>query len=131
MKCSTFFSVTGILGIAFGLGFLLVPQVFGPLYAVPFETHTVMMSRYFGGSLLWVGLITWLARSVRDDAALRVLLQAGAVGNLVQLVISAWSPRWPSKCLGVELGRPRRPDVCRLCLSARFASTSRVTDHLM
>ena len=91
MKCSTFFSVTGILGIAFGLGFLLVPQVFGPLYEVPFETHTVMMSRYFGGSLLWVGLITWLARSVRDDAALRVLLQAGAVGNLVQLVISAWA----------------------------------------
>jgi hypothetical protein len=91
MKCSTFLSVTGILGIAFGLGFLLAPESVAPLYGVPVEAHTIMMDRYFGGSLLWVGLISWLARGVRDDAALRALLQAGTVGNLAGLVVSAWS----------------------------------------
>jgi hypothetical protein len=91
MKCSSFLSVTGILGIVFGLGFLLAPEAVAPLYGVPVEAHTMMMDRYFGGSLLWVGLITWLARGLRDDAALRTLLQAGTVGNLAGLAISAWA----------------------------------------
>ena len=91
MKCSTFLSVSGILGIAFGLGFLLAPEVVGPLYGMPVEVHTMMMDRYFGGSLLWVGLISWLVRGVRDDAAVRAVLQAGTVGNLAGLVISAWA----------------------------------------
>lgn len=91
MKCSTFLSVTGILGIVFGLGFLLTPEAVAPLYGVPVEAHTMMMDRYFGGSLLWVGLISWLTRGLRDDAAVRAVLQAGTLGNLTGLVISAWA----------------------------------------
>lgn len=91
MKCSTFLSVSGILGIVFGLGFLLAPEAVGPLYGMPVEVHTMMMDRYFGGSLLWVGLISWLVRGVRDDATVRAVLQAGTVGNLAGLLISAWA----------------------------------------
>jgi hypothetical protein len=91
MKCTTFLSTSGILGIFFGLGFLLAPEVIGPLYGIPPEPHTLMANRYFGGTLLWVGLVSWLARGVRDDLALRAMFKAGAVGNFVGLVISAWS----------------------------------------
>jgi hypothetical protein len=91
MKCTTFLSTTGIVGILFGLGFLLAPEAVAPLYGVPIEPHTMMMDRYFGGTLLWVGLVSWLARGVRDDAALRAILQASVVGNVVGLVISAWA----------------------------------------
>ena len=69
MKCSTFLSTSGILGILFGLAFLLAPEVIGPLYGIPPEPHTLMANRYFGGTLLWVGLVSWLARGVRDDLA--------------------------------------------------------------
>jgi len=91
MKCSTFLSVSGILGIVFGLGFLLAPEAAAPLYGIPIEPHTMMMDRYFGGTLLWVGLVAWLARGVRDDAALRAILQANVVGNVAGLVISVWA----------------------------------------
>jgi predicted permease len=50
-----------------------------------------MQSRYFGGTLLAYGLVFWLARGTRDDAARRALLLAAVVGNLVGLALSLWS----------------------------------------
>ena len=91
MKCATFLSATGIVGILFGLGFLLAPELAGPLYGLPTEPHTLMMDRYFGSALMCVGLLSWLARGVRDDAALRAILQANAVGDVVGVILSAWA----------------------------------------
>jgi hypothetical protein len=91
MKCSTFLSTTGFVAFLFGSGFLLAPEVTGPLYGLPSEPHILMMDRYFGGTLMCVGLLSWLARGVRDDAALRALFQSNAVANVLGVIISAWA----------------------------------------
>ena len=91
MKLSGFLAISGVLGLLFGLEFLLIPEMALQQYGVPTEPHNLMQARYFGGTLLAYGLIFWLLRSTRDDLARRGLLLAAVVGNLVGLVLSVWS----------------------------------------
>lgn len=89
MKRELFFLVSGIAGILFGVGFLLVPEMSLRTYGVPTEPHNVMQSRYFGSALLAVGLISFMARDTQDAIAIRALLSAGVVSNVAGAVISA------------------------------------------
>ncbi len=91
MKLSGLFALTGVLGLLFGLEFLLIPEMALQQYGVPTEPHNLMQARYFGSTLLAYGLIYWLARGTRDDATRRALLLAAVLGNLVALVLSVWS----------------------------------------
>lgn len=91
MKLSGLFALTGLLGVLFGLEFLLIPQMALQQYGVPTEPHNLMQARYFGSTLLAFGLIYWLLRGTHDDAARRTLLWVGVFGNLVALVLSVWA----------------------------------------
>ena len=91
MKLSAFLGLAGVLGILFGLEFLLIPDVALAQYGVPTEPHNLMQSRFFGSTLLSFGLVLWLARGAQDAAVQRALLIASVVGNLVGLVLSLWS----------------------------------------
>lgn len=91
MKLNTYLTIAGALGILFGVTFLLAPQITLPLYGMPADPHTVLLTRYFGATLAWVGLFSWLARNVRDGAALRAILQASVLGNLAGALISIWA----------------------------------------
>src|SRR4051812_36271336 len=91
MKLTTFLAVAGILGVLFGLEFLLVPDFALRQYGVPTDPPNLMQSRYFGATLLAFGLVLFLARSTSDTTALRAILQASVVGNLLGAAISAWA----------------------------------------
>ena len=91
MKLSGLFALTGVLGMLFGLEFLLIPEMALQQYGVPTEPHNLMQARYFGSTLLAFGLMYWLLRGTRDDATRRSLLLVGVVGNLVALVLSVWT----------------------------------------
>jgi hypothetical protein len=91
MKLSTYLSVGGMIAILFGAEFLLAPAFALPQYGMPTEPHHLLQARYFGATLLTWGLITWLMREVRDDPALRALLQASAVGHVLGILISVWA----------------------------------------
>ncbi len=91
MKLSGLFALTGVLGVLFGLEFLLIPEMALQQYGVPTEPHNLMQARYFGSTLLAYGLIFWLLRGTRDDATRRALLLVGVVGNLIALILSLWS----------------------------------------
>ncbi len=91
MKLSTYLTITGVLGMLFGVCFLLVPQITLPLYGMPADPHTLMLNRYFGATLGWLGLMVWLARHVRDGAAIRAILQGSAIGNVVGALLSVWA----------------------------------------
>jgi hypothetical protein len=81
MRPNTVFLVAAGLAIPFGLGFLLVPEVVLPLYAVPTDAATVLMSRFFGVVLIHLGLLLWLIRDVREAASVRALGVAGVFGS--------------------------------------------------
>ncbi len=88
MKLATYLAISGVVALLFGLEFLLLPEFALKLYGVPTDPHHVMLSRYFGGMLVAYGLVPWLGRGLRDDAAQRVVLQAGVVGNVIGAIIS-------------------------------------------
>lgn len=88
MKLATYLAISGFVAVVFGLEFLFLPEFALKLYGVPTDPHHVMLSRYFGGTLVAYGLVLWLGRGLRDDAALCVVLQAGVVGNVIGGVIS-------------------------------------------
>ncbi|MBN8491021.1 MAG: hypothetical protein J0M00_06290 [Burkholderiales bacterium] len=91
MKLAAFLGLSGVIAIVFGLEFLLIPELALSQYGVPTEPHNLMQARYFGGTLLCIGLLNWLARKTQEDSTRRALLIAGIVGNLVGLALSVWS----------------------------------------
>ena len=91
MKLAAFLGLSGVLGIVFGLEFLLIPELALSQYGVPTEPHNLMQARYFGSTLLAFGLVNWLARASTDEGTRRALLVAGIVGNLIGLVLGLWA----------------------------------------
>ena len=91
MKLSTFFAVTGIIALLFGAFFLIFPELALRQYGVPAEAHNQMQARYFGATLLQVGLVVWLSRLTQDAISVRAILIAITVGNAFAAAISVWA----------------------------------------
>jgi hypothetical protein len=88
MRTNAVFSVAGILALAFGLSFLLVPATVLPMYGVSPDPATVLMSRFFGVALVQLGLALYLVRDIRDPVAVRALALAGVVGSGCGVVVA-------------------------------------------
>lgn len=91
MNLSKFLSIGGVIGILYGLGFLLLPTLVLSQYGTPTDPQNLLEGRYFGGALLAWGLTSWFARGVRDDAALRAILIGTFAGGLTSLVVSVFA----------------------------------------
>jgi len=88
MRPSNVFLAGGVLAVAFGLSFLLVPAVVLPMYGAATDPATLLMSRFFGVALLQVGLMLYLLRETRDAATQRVTAIAGVVGSVAGLLVA-------------------------------------------
>ncbi len=89
MRPTTLFLTAGVLALAFGLGFLVAPAAVLPLYGVPADASTVLMSRFFGAALVHLGLVLYLLREVREPAAVRSLALAGVIGSVGGALVAA------------------------------------------
>ena len=63
--------------------FVFFPSQIAPIYGVPADPHTVLEIQFFGSALIWVGVVSWLARDFRDWDAVRAVVIATAVGCIV------------------------------------------------
>jgi len=91
MKLSTFFAVTGLIALLFGAFFLIFPALALQQYGVPIDVYNQMQARYFGATLLQVGLVVWFSRLTQDAVAVRAILIAIIVGNACAAAISVWA----------------------------------------
>ena len=91
MRLRTFFAITGIIALLFGVFFLVFPEPALRQYGVPTEAHNQMQARYFGATLLQVGVVVWLARLTQDAISIRAILIAIIVGNAFAAAISVWA----------------------------------------
>lgn len=81
------------LGIAvclpFGLAFVLVPTPVAALYGVhTADPGAVLMTRYFGATMLMYAAALWAARDLRDPAAQRRAAAALAAAVACGLVVT-------------------------------------------
>jgi|tagenome__1003787_1003787.scaffolds.fasta_scaffold20472123_2 hypothetical protein len=81
MRLSTLLLVGGVLGVVFGLGFLLLPATVLPVYGRQPDPSTVLMSRFFGASLSHPGAALYLVHEIGEAITQRGLILAGIIGS--------------------------------------------------
>ena len=86
----TLFVVTAVLGLAFGVGFLVVPHVTVGLFGTTLNDGGEVTARLYGKALLALGAITWLGRHVRGDGV-RAIAGGALVNFVLAAIISVWS----------------------------------------
>ncbi len=85
---SGFLIFVAVVSILYGIGNLLMPAWINEIHGVASSSGTSLLSRYFGASLLGVGVMAWLARNAADSDALRAFMCGGLVIAVAGLVVS-------------------------------------------
>jgi hypothetical protein len=88
MTIRMFFTILAVLSFLFGIGFVLAPAQVLANYGIETSPALALVGRLFGGLLLTLSVILWLARDFRDEAAVRAVLLGGLVGDVVNLVVA-------------------------------------------
>ena len=88
MTIRMLFTILAVLSFLFGIGFVLAPDQVLANYGIEHSPALALLGRLFGGALLTLGVILWLARDFRDEAAVRAVLVANAVGSCINLVVA-------------------------------------------
>jgi hypothetical protein len=88
MTIRTFFTILAVLSFLFGIGFVLAPGQVLANYGIENSPALALLGRLFGGTLLTLGVILWLARDFRDEAAVRAVLAANVIGSCANLAVA-------------------------------------------
>ena len=88
MRLGTFLVIVGAVGILFGLGGLIAPELMASTYGVMDPTAAQLLSeRFLGAELLGVGLISLLSRNL-TGASVRPLVTGSLIGNAAGFVVA-------------------------------------------
>jgi uncharacterized membrane protein YfcA len=90
MNLKAFMIFAAVLGVAYGVGFLLIPNQLISFYGPTPTPSAIVGFRYFGVTLLAIGSIFWLARESHDAATVRALLTGHAIGDVAGIIVSIW-----------------------------------------
>src|SRR5258708_36626999 len=88
MTIRMFFTILAVLSFLFGVGFVLAPDQVLANYGIEHSPALALLGRLFGGALLTLGVILWLSRDFRDEAAVRTVLIGGLLGDGVNRVVA-------------------------------------------
>ena len=88
MKFNNLLVLNAVLGLIFGIGFVLMPATVVSLYGVTPEPAVNLVGQFFGVELIAVGLLSWFARNVMDSEAQGAIALAFLIANVVGLIIS-------------------------------------------
>lgn len=88
MNLRNLFILTAVVGLVFGLGFLIFPDQLLQLYDVQLSEAGLYISRLIGTVFIGVGIITWQARYSNDSAARRAIVTGLFIDFLLGLVVS-------------------------------------------
>ena len=90
MKSNTFFTIAAILAGLYGLGFFLVPAQTLAFYGITLDKAGLFVARYLGSAFLGVAVLTWMARNLSSQEALRPVILADFVISLTGLLVAVW-----------------------------------------
>jgi len=90
MNVKVFLAIAAAIAVLYGIAFLLMPAFVLATYGMTTEPSTILSARYFGLTLLGLGLIVWLVRESADGKVLRGLLSGLAIQSAIGVVVSIW-----------------------------------------
>jgi hypothetical protein len=88
MTIKTYFTILAVLSFLFGISFVFSPAQVLSNYGIETSPALALMGRLFGGVLLTLSVILWLAKDFRDEAAVRAVLLGALLGDVVNLVVA-------------------------------------------
>jgi hypothetical protein len=88
MNRSGFFVIASILGLVFGLAFLLAPEKLMSFYGVTLDPAGQWIGRFLGAQLVGLAIITWLARNAPTSGTLSAIMIGNLVGSAIALVLA-------------------------------------------
>lgn len=94
MPLRTLLLIAGLIALAFGLGFLLMPRPVLSMYGVTPDPTVVLMSRFFGAALVQLGLVLYLIRDVGDLRTQRGVVIGSFIGSVAGLVVALTGQFW-------------------------------------
>lgn len=87
MTLATFLLIKAIISLAFGIPFVLAPAALMSLYGITLDPVGTLMSRYFGATLIGIGLVCLLTRRATDPKALQGITLALFIGDTVGFIV--------------------------------------------
>jgi hypothetical protein len=87
MKLRNLFILNAVLAFGFGVGFLLLPGTMVELYGMESTQSANLLGQLFGVELIAVGLLCWFVRGISDAAALRAIMPALLIADVVGLIV--------------------------------------------
>ena len=94
MNYKLMFILNAIVALAFGLGFLFMPNVVLDQFGAEQYAATLLIGRFFGTAMVTLGAILWFVKDVTDEGVqknLGMALLAGAVLGLIVTLIGVAS----------------------------------------
>jgi len=88
MTYKNFLTLASVLGLAFGLGFVLFPAPLTNMYNVTLDASGLFIGQLFGASLLGLGLLNWFARDFSDKSAQQGITLANLVSDAIAFIFS-------------------------------------------
>jgi hypothetical protein len=90
MKLNTLFTITAIVTLAFGVGFLFAPGPLLALYGLSIDPAGALLARFAGAAFIAFTPLTWLGRQFSDTQVRRMLVVSifptFAIGFVVALL---------------------------------------------
>jgi hypothetical protein len=83
-----FLTINAIIAAVYGLGLVFVPSQVVSLYGYTADAGLSYTGQLFGAALLTFAVLTWLARDLPDSAAMRAILLALFVGDVVGFIVA-------------------------------------------
>jgi hypothetical protein len=88
MKLKTLLTINAVVILLYAVGALFIPATMLMMYGMTSGPGEQLMTRYFGASMLALGLLSWLARNATDAIARRTIILAFLVFDAAGVVIS-------------------------------------------
>ncbi len=88
MNRSRFLVLASILGLVFGLAFLLAPGLLMSFYGITLDAAGQWIGRFLGAQLVGLATVTWLARNAPTGGAQSAVMIGNLVGSAIALVLA-------------------------------------------
>jgi hypothetical protein len=88
MKLSVLLIINAVVILVYAVGALFVPATMLTMYGMTPGAGEQLMTRFFGVSMLALGLLSWLVRNSHDAGLRRAVIPAFLVFNAAGVVVS-------------------------------------------
>jgi hypothetical protein len=82
------FYFSAVVGLIFGLGFLLAPDLVATSYGGKLDPTATTLAQFWGATLLPLAWVSWIAASTVGSALKLVLVRANVLTAIIEVVVT-------------------------------------------